>query len=105
MNPDVIVKALRCSATQASDCKRDCPYLRADQPTPEELTELENLVGLEHLSKDFFETCDCDKIALDAASLIEQQFAEIETLHADVMELTMRLADKIWPEKPKEDGT
>lgn len=105
MSPDVIVKALRCSATPAPDCKRECPYLRADPPEPEELTELEKLVGLENLSEDYFRTCDCDKIALDAASLIEQQLTEIKTLRADVMELTMRLADKIWPERPKEDGT
>lgn len=103
MNHNLIVKALRCSAHVPPDCAHDCPYRLVDRPTPEELTELEACVGFENLPEDFFGACDCDKIALDAASLIEQQQTEIETLRADVMELTARLADKVWPERPKEE--
>lgn len=103
MNPNVIVKALRCSATAPPDCKRDCPYFRIDLPTPAELAEIKACFAPDDVPEKFFEGCDCDKIALDAATLIEQQLSEIETLRADVIELTARLAEKVWPERPKED--
>lgn len=59
-----IIKALRCSSTVRDhevDCAK-CAYYVKQKP----------VAGYENLPEEFWCQCDCDKIALDAADLIEE---------------------------------
>lgn len=59
-----IVKALRCTSTvhdHEANCEK-CPYFHKEKPE----------VGCEDLPDEFWCQCDCDKIAQDAADLIEE---------------------------------
>lgn len=59
-----IVKALRCSCTvheKKVNCT-GCPYFYTEKPEP----------GYEDFPAEFWPQCDCDKIGLDAADLIEE---------------------------------
>lgn len=62
MKPEAIIKALRCSATPGEHDCTGCPYLLKEKLN-EELAEK---FGCEEV-----ESCDVDKIALDAAELLE----------------------------------
>lgn len=66
-----LVKALRCSsstgADRAKDCK-NCPYrwlepIHSEIPIPSDVC----IDGIE-----YWETCDCDQMAKDAANVIEK---------------------------------
>lgn len=67
----MIIKALRCSATVVPnrECGK-CAYFCRDEPSPE-IAEQYGAVP-----DDFWDGCDCDKIALDAADMIEQLLKE-----------------------------
>ena len=70
LTTEEIVKALRCSASpwdgkdEEKACK-DCPYLTKEVP-PEELKFAANKTD------GMVWGCDCDRIALDAASRLEE---------------------------------
>lgn len=61
---DVIVRALRCTATPDSSCLGDkCPY----QTTEKVPAEIREQVG-----RDEWDSCDVDAVALDAAKRLEE---------------------------------
>lgn len=62
MKPEDIIKALRCSTTPGKHDCDGCPYLVIEKLSGEEA----EIFGTSEL-----ESCDCDKIALDAAELLE----------------------------------
>lgn len=62
MKPEDIIKALRCSAMPDEHDCTGCPYL---------FTEKLNAVLAKKFGCEEVESCDCDKIALDAAELLE----------------------------------
>ncbi len=62
MECEKIIKALRCSATPGEHDCDGCPYLVIEKLSGEEA----EIFGTSEL-----ESCDCDKIALDAAELLE----------------------------------
>ena len=64
----VLVEALRCSASGKSKCKEDCPYrvmeeIKPDFPMKPDVT----VDGIWYRV-----SCDCDRIAMDAAWAIEK---------------------------------
>ena len=74
MTAKQIVHGLRCSATYHGDPVCDgCPYLVTE-------TVPDSLRGL--TKKDTWDSCDVDRIALDAADLIEKLVARIAELEA-----------------------
>lgn len=75
MNATDIIKALRCSATAlgTGDCEK-CAYYYRDEPSPEIAEEYGDVPD------NFWESCDCDRVARDAADLIERQERAIERL-------------------------
>lgn len=62
MECEKIIKALRCSATPGEHDCDGCPYLVIEKLSGEEA----EIFGTSEL-----ESGDCDKIALDAAELLE----------------------------------
>lgn len=65
-NIEEVVRALRCSSTaggQNFPCK-DCRYL-IKEPIPQEIIKWAK-------GEEYWATCDCDRIALDAADLLEK---------------------------------
>lgn len=66
MKPENIIKALRCSATPGEHDCDGCPYLVIEKLSREEA----EIFGTSEL-----ESCDCDKIALDATELLEAYHA------------------------------
>ena len=73
MNTKEIIHALRCSSsTGVAKCKKNCPYFR--RASEEEINEFLTRHDLkrEDFGDDFWDGCNCDKIAMDAADLIEK---------------------------------
>lgn len=73
LNGREIAAALRCSSAEHVSCKgHECPY--HSRPSEEEKEEFakKNGTDISELPEDFFDSCDVDRIALDAAELIEQ---------------------------------
>lgn len=69
-----LIEALRCSNYANSDCKEDCPYrlleeIKPDFPVPADVTV--NGVG-------YWVSCDCDRMVLDAADMLESLGADHE---------------------------
>ena len=65
-----LIAALRCSSTPGSECKgAPCPYY-VEEPFPEELC----LPGVPN----YFPSCDCDRMALDAADMLKNLGADHE---------------------------
>lgn len=65
MDDKKLIAALRCSATvpaEKQDCS-NCPYFQREQ-LPEALWA--------KLKTEYWDGCDCDRIALDAADRLEQ---------------------------------
>lgn len=74
MTAKQIVHGLRCSATYRGDPVCDgCPYL-VTETVPDSLRKL--------TKKNTWDICDVDRIALDAADLIEKLVARIAELEA-----------------------
>ena len=69
VTPEELVKALRCSSLpwggkdETETCK-DCPYLTKEEPTAEFMSAANKTDGM-------IWGCDIDRIALDAADMIE----------------------------------
>ena len=75
MTAKQIVDGLRCAATYHGDPVCDgCPYLGTE-------TVPDSLRGL--TKNDTWDSCDVDRIALDAADLIEELVARIKELEAE----------------------
>lgn len=55
-----VIKALRCSSAPAGECKGECKYRTSRE------IEIEGIVRV-------IEGCDCDRIAMDAAELLEEK--------------------------------
>lgn len=70
-----IVRALRCSATynEAVDCT-GCPYLMEETLTE----DMAQIVG-----DKLWMSCDCDRMALDAAEMLEEDIRTISALIDD----------------------
>lgn len=62
-----IIDALRCISTVGNVCKRDCPYCVAETVPP----EIAAKIGASEC-----ESCDCDRIGMDAAARLEELEAE-----------------------------
>lgn len=61
---DVIVRALRCTATPGGRCLGDkCPY-QTTEKAPAEMRE--------QIGRDEWDSCDVDAVALDAAKRLEE---------------------------------
>ena len=68
---DTLIKSLRCSALtyNESECEcSECPYRLLEEvnegiPVP---------YDIEINGKKYWESCDCDKIAIDAADMLER---------------------------------
>lgn len=74
MTAKQIVHGLRCSATYRGDPVCDgCPYL-VTEPVPESIRGL--------TKKDTWDSCDVDRIELDAADLIEELVARAKESEA-----------------------
>ena len=59
-----LIRALRCSSTPKSGCiGKECRYFKIEVVPP----ELVDLIG-----ETIWESCDCDKIAQDAADKLEE---------------------------------
>ena len=76
MEANEIVKALRCSAQIPSNEERcaGCPYFVLEPPSEDDVKEL----GLEPEFR--WKGCNVDRMALDAAGLIEKQERQIQAL-------------------------
>lgn len=67
--PEEIVKALRCTSTAGNTCRKDaCPYFYR--------TDRDEFGNVYPRPDDWFDSCDVDRISLDAADLIEQLLAQ-----------------------------
>lgn len=66
-----IAYALRCSAGYKLGCEKgECPYFIEDDDEARRFME-EHFPDQE-TPDDFFEGCDCEQIALDAAEILEE---------------------------------
>lgn len=70
MNATDIIKALRCSASIVPRSCEKCAYFYRDEPSPEIVEEYGDVPDY------FWDSCDCDRIAFDAADMIEQLLKE-----------------------------
>ena len=71
VTPEELVKALRCSAIPHETCT-GCPYDRAESLEPIKERFPGNEVDLQETDSDgLYHFCDVDRIALDAADMIE----------------------------------
>lgn len=77
-----LVKALRCSATPggAESCA-GCSYRVVDRVSDEDAAKYGFVPGAE------FESCDTDRMALDAADLLEKLNAERDAAVKDISEI------------------
>lgn len=68
-----IVEALRCSSSTDAACKKaDCPYYsRVPKEQRREFCRSAK-VNPKKISDEFWDDCDCERIAMDAAELIEE---------------------------------
>lgn len=89
MDTNEIVKALRCSAQIPSNEEQcaGCPYFVLETPSEDDVKEL----GLEPEWK--WKSCNVDRMALDAAGLIERQNVEIKALRGAAESLKAALKD------------
>lgn len=83
MDREILIKALRCSATVKPkdwNCA-ECPYRTLEEvddriPCPPDVEEN---------GKKYWESCDCDRIVLDAAELLENMEDNILTQAAALL--------------------
>lgn len=89
MKDEEIVKALRCSAQIPSNEEQcaGCPYFVLEHPSEDDVKEL----GLEPEWQ--WKGCNVDRMALDAAGLIERQDVEIKALRGAAESLKAALED------------
>lgn len=82
MSTKELVKALRCSATPggAESCA-GCSYRVVEQVSDEDAAKYGIAPGAE------FESCDTDRIALDAADLLEKLNAERDAAVSDLTDM------------------
>ena len=68
-----LAKALRCAATVKKEVKscEGCPYLVREEIDISDLPE-GNWGLKEENGKHYYESCDCDRMALDAAKVLEE---------------------------------
>lgn len=88
METNEIVKALRCSAQIPSNEEQcaGCPYFVLEHPSEDDVKEL----GLEPEWQ--WKSCNVDRMALDAADLIEKQDVEIKALRGAANSLKAALS-------------
>lgn len=86
MKPEDIIKALRCSATPGKHDCTGCPYVVIEKLNGEEA----EIFGTSEL-----ESCECDKIALDAAELLTTyRDAEPELTIEDIAYAYLQICEK-----------
>lgn len=75
-----IVEALRCSSSTDAACKKaDCPYYsRVPKEQRREFCRSAK-VNPKKISDEFWDDCDCERIAMDAAEMIEELAGILET--------------------------
>lgn len=83
---DVIVRALRCTATPGGRCLGDkCPY-QTTEKVPEELRE--------QVGRDEWDSCDVDAVALDAAKRLEELTEKYERRDAMLAHMGITMTEE-----------
>ena len=83
MEKEKLIKALRCSAavkTEETDCS-NCPY-RVIEPIDKDDPLF---INSDFEGKEYWKSCDLDKMALDAADYIEQIEEKLLTQAAELL--------------------
>ena len=69
-----LVKALRCSASAKRQSCKGCPYRLLEEVTD----GLEVAIGVQINGKAYWESCDTEKMVMDAANMLEKNLEAIE---------------------------
>lgn len=76
-----VAECLRCSSAPVKGkCRKDCPFRLLEEVNPDLPIPADIVID----GKAFWESCDVDKIALDAADAIEQLVRERDSAVKDI---------------------
>lgn len=69
----ILMEALRCSASAEAACKKEaCPYYSQVSAVAREEFCKETKLDMQQVPEDFWCYCDAERIAMEAASMIEE---------------------------------